>query len=111
MPHIIVEYTDTIDVDIPNLLNDLHNDLAPHDTVDISMIKTRAIPVKDCIIGGPDKPDQFMHIALKLLPGRSEELKKQMTAGLHTIAKNHLGDKPVALTIETLLIEAESYIK
>ena len=110
MPHIIVEYSDHLALDIPNLLEDLHNDLAPRDTVDINMIKTRAIPVKDCVIGDDQTANSFMHIALKLLPGRNEELKKEMTQGLFDIASKHIKN-PCKLTVETLAIEAESYIK
>lgn len=111
MPHIIVEYSDHLPLAIPNLLNDLHNDLASRDTADIAAIKTRAIPVKDCAVGAPETPNAFIHIALKLLPGRSDELKKEMTQGLHNTVRHYIGDQQIALTIETITLEAETYIK
>jgi len=111
MPHIIVEYSDHLALPIPNLLNELHSDLAARETADINAIKIRAIPVKDCVISDADKPNSFVHIALKLLPGRDDALKKEMAQGLHDTARHYIGDQQVALTVETITLEAETYIK
>lgn len=109
MPHIIVEYSDHLALDIPNLLNDLHNDLAARETVTIGAIKTRAIPIAHCVVGD-DAANSLIHIALKLLPGRDADLKTQMTQGLADIAAAHV-KRPCAITAECLTLEAESYIK
>jgi len=111
MPHIIVEYTDTLDVDVPRLLNDLHHDLAARDTVDINAIKTRAISIQNCVVGAAETADKFMHIALKLLPGRDEALKREMTQGLFDVAHPYLANQDVVLSVESLSLEAETYIK
>ncbi|MGB0720522.1 MAG: 5-carboxymethyl-2-hydroxymuconate Delta-isomerase [Bdellovibrionales bacterium] len=75
MPHIIVEYSDHLALDIPALLHDLHHDLAGRETVDINAIKTRAIPIKNCVVADADTANSFIHVSLKLLPGRDAALK------------------------------------
>ena len=111
MPHIIVEYTDTLGLAISDLLHDLHTDLAGRESVSIGAIKTRAIPVKHCVVGEAGGPDTFIHIALKLLPGRSDELKKTMAQGLFDIAKTHATKDDVSLSVEVIDMHAPSYTK
>ena len=116
MPHIIVEYSEHLSLDIPNLLSDLHNDLAARDTIDMGAIKTRAHAAKDCVVGCEATADSFIHIVLKLLPGRDDDLKAQMSKGLAEVAQKHIkkhmvGKLPCALTVETITLEAETYIK
>ncbi|MFK7840219.1 MAG: 5-carboxymethyl-2-hydroxymuconate Delta-isomerase [Bdellovibrionales bacterium] len=114
MPHIIVEYSDHLAIDIPKLLSELHNDLAARDTVTIKAIKTRAIPIEHCVIGDMDTANSIIHIALKLLPGRDDALKTQMTQGLADIAAAHVKrpqNPECSITVECLTLDAESYIK
>lgn len=112
MPHIIVEYTETLTVNIPALVFELHEDLAEKDTIDIRAIKTRAIPVKYTVVGHGEEPDKFIHITLKLLPGRDDDLKKVMAQGLHDTARKHcVRDKSISLSVEVAELHAESYTK
>jgi len=111
MPHIIVEYTETLStVDIAELLFELHEDLSKKDTINIHSIKTRAIPVKYTIVGDGNEPDKFIHITLNLLPGRDDTLKKAMAQSLHDTARAHcVRDKSISLSVEVTELHAESY--
>ncbi|NCT41337.1 MAG: hypothetical protein GW778_06735 [Alphaproteobacteria bacterium] len=114
MPHIIVEYSDHLALDIPALLTALHDDLAARDTVTKAAIKTRAIPIEHCVIGDDDSANSFLHIALKLLPGRDDALKKEMAQGLHDVASAHLKrpqNPQYSVTAECITLDAASYIK
>lgn len=113
MPHIIVEYTETLSTseDIPALLTALHNDLAARDTIDIHGIKTRATPIKFVVVGDAQEQDKMIHITLKLLPGRSDELRNIMSKGLADIARAKTHDDRITITVETTELHAESYIK
>ena len=113
MPHIVVEYTDTLSdrVDIPKLLSDLHDDLAERETVDIHAIKTRAIPVQYCVVGDGENPDKFIHITLRLLPGRNDDLKKEMAQGLFDIAVKERHDDRISISVEVVDMHAASYTK
>ena len=114
MPHIIVEYTDTLasSVDVPKLLAKLHDDLATRDTIDVHGVKTRAVPVQYVIVGDGNEPDKMIHVTLKLLPGRDDGLRKEMAEGLREAAYNatHHDDR-ITITVETTELHAESYVK
>ena len=114
MPHIFVEYTDSIasNVDIPKLCAELHKDLATRESVDIHAIKTRATPVQFTIVGDGHDPDKMIHITLRLLPGRSDELKAEMTGAFVKIARDiaHHDDR-ITITAEAVDMHAPSYMK
>jgi 5-carboxymethyl-2-hydroxymuconate isomerase len=111
MPHIIVEYSATMKLDMPELLSQLHVNLAEQDTIKIKAIKTRAVPVQHVIIGTGGWSDKMLHITLKLLPGRSDDLKRTMSQGLHDIAKDFVKDDSISITVEVAELHEPSYIK
>ena len=111
MPHITVEYTETLSEDIPKLLTELHNNLAQQETINVHGIKTRAIPVQYVIVGDGQEPDKMIHIALKLLPGRSDDLKKTMAQGLFDTAKAKTHDDRISITVEVIDLHEASYTK
>jgi 5-carboxymethyl-2-hydroxymuconate isomerase len=111
MPHIIVEHSATMKLDLPELLSALHFNLAEQDTVKIKAIKTRAVPVHHVIIGDGRWSDKMLHIALKLLPGRSDELKRTMSQGLFDTAKDFVKDDSISITVEVMELHEASYIK
>ncbi|MCB1532069.1 MAG: hypothetical protein KDJ35_04275 [Alphaproteobacteria bacterium] len=111
MPHITVEYTETLSVDMPKLLSALHKDLAGRESVNIHAIKTRAIPVQYSIVGDGHEDDKMIHICLKLLPGRSDELRTEMAQGLQAAARKIAIDDRIAITVETADLHAASYTK
>ena len=112
MPHIIVEYSETLTaLDVPKLVMELHHDLATRETINIHAIKSRAIPVQYVLVGNNDELDKMIHITLKLLPGRSDELKKEMAQGLIDKSKHLAHDERVSVTCEVAELHAESYVK
>ena len=108
MPHIIVEHTKDV-ADIPTLLNDLHYNLAGQETVVLDAIKTRSIAV-DYVIVGAQATESMVHIAVKLLPGRSDELLNKMTTDLKTVAVAHCEPK-TRITVESTELYQSSYQK
>ncbi len=111
MPHILVEYTDHLSVDVPKLLDALHYDLAEKETINVHTIKTRAIPVKYTIVGDGHDPDQMIHITVRMLPGRDDALKKAMAQSLHDTARKLLPDARINLSVEIQELHAESYVQ
>lgn len=106
MPHIIVEYSANLNVDLPDLLTRLHNTLAAQPTVDKARIKTRALPVPLAVVG-KDHTSAMIHIMLKLLP-REPALRKTMAEALRDVAKP-LIPSDCALTVEVQQLDADSY--
>ncbi len=114
MPHIIVEYSEALapSVDMPKLLDKLHHNLAEQESVNIHAIKSRAIPVQYSIVGDGQEMDKFVHIHVKLLPGRDDALKKKMAGDLFALARDHgVADERVSLSVEISELHAESYTK
>ena len=111
MPHIIVEYTDHLNLDLEKLTIELHRTLVEQDTIKEEAIKTRAIPVKATVVGTGKCHDKMIHIALKLLPGRSDELRKTMAEALFATARKVSLDENIAISVETIELHTASYIK
>lgn len=110
MPHIVVEYTPALDIDVPQLLADLHEDFSKQETVDISQLKTRAIKLEQAIVADRG-PQNLLHIMAIMLPGRSNELRHKMASDLHKIAHRYVPDENTSVTVETIELHGESYIK
>ncbi len=113
MPHIIVEYCETLNtLDVPKLLSDLHDHLAERESVSLQSIKTRAVPIKYVLVGDAPMHNQMVHITLKLLPGRNDDLKKQMAQGFFDITHKALHhDKRISISVEVTELHAASYTK
>jgi len=113
MPHIIVEYSDTLasSEDIPKLVSIVHHTLAEQDTVSVQAIKTRAIPVQYAIVGDSDSRDRMIHITLKLLPGREDVLKQIMAKALSDKVRSATHDDRISITVEVMEMHEPSYIK
>lgn len=114
MPHIIVEYTDILEpsLDVPKLLSGLHNNLSERETIKLEAIKTRGVPVKYTVVGTGSDHDKMVHIDLKLMPGRSDDLKKEMAQGLFDFARKCcVHDERISVTVEVSELHQSSYTK
>lgn len=111
MPHIIVEYTDHLRVDIPKLTIELHHTLIKQDTVKEEAIKTRAMPVEATVVGTGKCHDKMIHINLRLLPGRDNDLKKTMAQALFDTTRKIALDEHISISVEVSELHAESYTK
>lgn len=111
MPHIIVEYTEHLSIDVPKLTIELHRALVAQDTVKEEAVKTRAIPVEATVVGTGKCHDKMIHINLKLLPGRSDELRQTMAEALFNTVKKVVFDDHISISVETSELHAASYTK
>lgn len=109
MPHITVEYTHDLQeqIEINQLLPLIHETLLSHEGVfSASGIRSRGVMIADYFRGGDNAPieDGFVHVILKILTGRSEDVKQKVLNHLLEVINNHLteycGHKNVALSIE-----------
>jgi 5-carboxymethyl-2-hydroxymuconate isomerase len=113
MPHIIVEYPADAHSEIEALFPKLHLALKDKETINQAAVKARAVPVAKMWVGESNQPAAAFHITLKLLPGRSDTLKKNMAETLRNTALSTLQethpDWPVSAEVQDL--HAESYCK
>lgn len=109
MPHIIVEYSSGRVKDVPALLQALHEGLAGHETIQKASIKTRGIEISDYVVGA-GSASGFVHVVLKLLPGRADDLRARMSQHLFDLSYQHILPD-TALSVEVQELDAATYCK
>lgn len=84
MPNLIMEYSNSVEerVNIPSLLEDVHQVALQSGLFNLASVKSRAIRVNDWMIGEEGNSDDFIHICVELLDGRSEEQKSVLSQQL-----------------------------
>ncbi len=109
MPHCIIEYSRELEptLDLNELLNNVYQGTSDSGLFGASQIKTRAIPY-DHHLTEAAKAD-FIHIAIRILSGRTDEQKETLTASVLGKVKEVLDDIPV--TIEVVDIHRSSYVQ
>ncbi|MCW8914529.1 MAG: 5-carboxymethyl-2-hydroxymuconate Delta-isomerase [Magnetovibrio sp.] len=110
MPHLIIEYAAELesDVDIQQLAKTAFDGAVASKLFTPANIKSRAHPVQAYWIGGKKVP--FVHVNVKLLPGRTNEQKKTLTTSVFDAIKKLVGDA-VKVSVEANDIEADVYTK
>ncbi|TCP30860.1 5-carboxymethyl-2-hydroxymuconate delta isomerase [Scopulibacillus darangshiensis] len=116
MPHFIIEYTDNLkeDGDIPGLLKKVNDVLiARGDTFPIGGIRSRAIELHDYRAADGAEDDAFVHAALKIGSGRTEEQKKEACDALFDVIKSHFASlfekRYLALSMELIEFSHATY--
>jgi len=110
MPHLIIEYAASLgqDVDMQALTEAAFDGANATALFTPAAIKARAHPVEAYWTGGAKQP--FVHINVKLLPGRTNEQKKALSESVfdHVTA---LLKTDVSLSVEVNDLDADVYTK
>ncbi len=107
MPHIIVEYSASLEPKIPALLTNLHTALAA-EGIDQARIKTRGIAIPHAIVGDKGTTGQMLHVTFLLLSGRDNATKKQYGDALHAQIIN-AAPEGCAITLEIRDMDPDHY--
>ncbi len=91
MPHLTLEYSANIidKPDFKNLFRDCHTALSATLPTDISGCKSRAIAHQDYYLGNGEATNAFIHVTLKIMPGRSREILDKVTQELLAIIERN----------------------
>jgi len=110
MPHLIIEYAAPLaqDIDMQTLVEAAFNGAKSTDLFDPAAIKARAHPVDAYWIGDAKQP--FVHINIKLLPGRTAAQKKALSESVFE-AVAALIPADVAVSVEVNDLDANVYTK
>ncbi|MDG1997209.1 MAG: 5-carboxymethyl-2-hydroxymuconate Delta-isomerase [Emcibacteraceae bacterium] len=110
MPHCIIEYTRDLEpaVDIRSLVNAAFESIEKTELFNRSAIKSRAIPL-DYFKSGLDR-DDYIHITVKILPGRNAEQKKLLTQSVMDGISAIVGGTK-SLSVEVVDLDGDSYNK
>ena len=85
MPHLIMEFSKNLgsDTELSLLLGELHRELGAADSVDIEAVKSRMYSHDNFFVGADTSRRAFLHLAVKVLPGRTVEWKRALGERLH----------------------------
>ncbi len=84
MPHLRLEYTRNCrpDMDFIKLFQRLHQVLSQIGGIHIDNCKSRAYPLDTFLVGQHPRSAAFVHLEVKILEGRTEEVKRAIGEGL-----------------------------
>lgn len=91
MPHLILEYTDNIDVDVQSLLARLHDEVVATGAINLKGIKSRAIKHTQYRIADGYPDYAFVHVGLLIREGRPIEVQKDATQRVMNVLKETFG--------------------
>ncbi len=116
MPHLNLEYSDNLpELRVDVLLLRLNNALlASGQFADELDIKSRAQAFANYQVGTALAARAFAHVRLAILSGRTEAVKKQLSAHLLEVLRETIPAQPgldIQLCVEVLDIEREPYAK
>jgi 5-carboxymethyl-2-hydroxymuconate isomerase len=104
MPHLTLEYSDNIEVDVQPLLARLHEEVVATGAINLKGIKSRAIKNTQYRIADGDPDYAFVHVGLLIREGRPIEVQKEATQRVMKVLKEtfgHLFEKrKLSLTVD-----------
>lgn len=112
MPHLLMEYTDNLDIRPKETLRVLNRVLiASGEFGDNYNIKSRARCLRDYCVGD-DEGDAFVHLTLSLLSGRSMAVRAALAENLVAVLKPLLHtDARMQITVEVREMVRDCYGK
>lgn len=114
MPHMVLEYTDNlIPLNVDALLNDLHTTLAKADFTEPERIKTRAIPLKQYLVGSKGNQGTMVHLTLSVMSGRETAELQRVGTLLFERLKTSLAaqGKECPTTFEIREMSSDTYFR
>lgn len=108
MPHVIIEYSDVLEAQVSrkNLLSTTHQAVEHSGLFNAVDIRSRTLSFDNYRLGA-DK-HSFLHVTIRLLTGRTDEQKDQLTASVIS-ALQQLSMTDVLISCECVDIHNESY--
>ena len=104
MPHLTLEYSDNIEVDVQPLLARLHEEVVATGAINLKGIKSRAIKHTQYRVADGDPDYAFVHVGLLIREGRPIKVQKEATQRVMKVLKEtfgHLFEKrKLSLTVD-----------
>lgn len=100
MPHLILEHSDNLppDIDLDELLVDLHETLARQETINVIGIKSRAVR-HDRWISGRGVDTAFVHVEVVIMAGRPLLIRRRIGEALRAVVWQAIREAaPIGLT-------------
>lgn len=117
MPHIVLEHSSNVDLpsDLSELFSTIHELLVEKLPTQLSACKSRVIKYGNFYLGDGDKNNGFVHLGVKIIKGREENLKVEVGEELRQILESYTRTVDAAsalnLQISVEIFELETYTK
>ncbi|MFC1574834.1 5-carboxymethyl-2-hydroxymuconate Delta-isomerase [Gemmatimonadota bacterium] len=117
MPHLTLEYTSNLAdrKPTPQLMLGIHRHLESSAGIKIGNCKTRWREVGEWVVGDGAGPSAFVHLDVRFLEGRTEEVRRAVGAGALELLKTHFLPAPegvdLQITVEIQEIREGVYFK
>ena len=108
MPSIHFEYTNNLRISgkIKSLLKEIHHILVDVVKTDLQTCRSLITPYSDYVVGNGDDSNAFMQLSIKMLPGRSDEIKNKLGKILFSKLQHTFHDE-----LENLNTEIRVYLQ
>ena len=93
MPHLTLEYTDNLQVDVQPFLARLHAEVVATGAINLKGIKSRAIRHTEYRIADGNPDYAFVHVNLLIREGRSIEIQKEAARRVMAVLKDTFGHR------------------
>jgi 5-carboxymethyl-2-hydroxymuconate isomerase len=104
MPHLTLEYSDNVEVDVQLLLARLHEQVVATGAINLKGIKGRAIKHTQYRIADGNPDYAFVHVGLLIREGRPIETQKEATQRVMKVLKEIFGHlfetRKLSLTVD-----------
>jgi len=104
MPHLTLEYSDNVEVDVQQLLARLHEEVVATGVINLKGIKSRAIKHTQYRVADGDPDYAFVHVGLLIREGRPIEVQKEATQRVMKVLKETFGHlfetRKLSLTVD-----------
>ena len=100
MPHVIFELSDNvIENEFAEVLTKIHQILTNSLPAQLESCKSRVIRHKEFLVGNGDKDNAFIHLAIEVLSGRSNETLNLTANRIITILPNYFKESAAKLNL------------
>ena len=93
MPHLTLEYTANLDVDVQPLLARMHAELVATGAINLKGLKSRAVRHSDYRIADGNPDYAFVHVNLLIREGRPLEVQKEIAQRVMALLKETFGHR------------------
>ena len=117
MPHLTLEYSGNVPdpPDIQGILREIHRVLQETAGIKIENCKSRGRVAEKYLVANGESTRAFVHLDVRILEGRSGELKRELGYQLLDTLREHFSSAEAALDLQTTVeirdIERASYFK
>ena len=93
MPHLTLEYTDNLTVDVQPLLKRLFDEVVATGAINLKGLKGRAICHKDYRVADGDPRYAFVHVGLLIREGRPLEVQQDAARRVMAVLQETFGER------------------